>query len=39
MPSKSIEHHKTKMEHEEVEEEPIATARAQEQQRWTTVKA
>jgi hypothetical protein len=37
--SKSTGHHKTEMEPEEVEEEPMATARAQEQQWRATAKA
>jgi hypothetical protein len=39
VPLKSIEHHNTGTWPEEVEEEPMVTMRAQEQQRQVTVKA
>jgi hypothetical protein len=39
MSSKSIKHRKTGTEPEEVKEEPMATARAQDEQWWATAKA
>jgi hypothetical protein len=39
VPLKSTEHRKTGMKPEEVKEEPMATAGAQEQQRRVTMKA
>jgi hypothetical protein len=37
--SKSIGHHKTETDPEEVDEEPMATVRAQDKQRWVAKKA
>jgi hypothetical protein len=39
VPLKSIEHHNTGIGPEEIEEEPMVMVRAQEQQRWATMRA